>query len=127
MAEGGVEAQTKPVGFREAFWFWVKLGFIFGRTGGPDRDHAPGAGGQQALGHRAAVSTDAQLLHAAAGAGGAAGRHLHRLEAARYAGRHRGRLLRHTLDLRFAPALALRSPTPTCPRSMASSTGCSRS
>lgn len=27
------EAQTKPVGFREAFWFWVKLGFI--NFGGP--------------------------------------------------------------------------------------------
>src|SRR5919205_978664 len=25
--------QTKPVGFREAFWFWVKLGFI--NFGGP--------------------------------------------------------------------------------------------
>ena len=65
-----------------------------------------GSRGQQALGLREQVSTDAQLLHAAAWAGGTAGRHLHRLEAARYAGRHRGRhLLRHTLDLRFAPAL----------------------
>ena len=25
--------QTKPVGFLEAFWFWVKLGFI--NFGGP--------------------------------------------------------------------------------------------
>ena len=25
--------KTKPVGFREAFWFWVKLGFI--NFGGP--------------------------------------------------------------------------------------------
>ena len=28
-----VEAEVKPVGFREAFWFWVKLGFI--NFGGP--------------------------------------------------------------------------------------------
>jgi chromate transporter len=27
------EQQTKPVGFREAFWFWAKLGFI--NFGGP--------------------------------------------------------------------------------------------
>src|ERR671921_2061896 len=27
------EAGTKPVGFKEAFWFWVKLGFI--NFGGP--------------------------------------------------------------------------------------------
>jgi chromate transporter len=33
MVEGRVEAQTKPVGFWEAFWFWVKLGFI--NFGGP--------------------------------------------------------------------------------------------
>jgi hypothetical protein len=24
----GVQEGTKPVGFWEAFWFWVKLGFI---------------------------------------------------------------------------------------------------
>ncbi len=30
---GGVEGRTKPVGFWEAFWFWVKLGFI--NFGGP--------------------------------------------------------------------------------------------
>src|ERR671910_3194696 len=45
MAEGGVEAQTKPVGFREAFWFWVKLGFI--NFGGP--------AGQIAIMHRELV------------------------------------------------------------------------
>jgi chromate transporter len=45
MAEGGVEAQTKPVGFLEAFWFWVKLGFI--NFGGP--------AGQIAIMHRELV------------------------------------------------------------------------
>ena len=45
MAEGRVEAQTKPVGFREAFWFWVKLGFI--NFGGP--------AGQIAIMHRELV------------------------------------------------------------------------
>jgi chromate transporter len=45
MAEGGVEGQTKPVGFREAFWFWVKLGFI--NFGGP--------AGQIAIMHRELV------------------------------------------------------------------------
>jgi chromate transporter len=45
MVEGGVEAQTKPVGFWEAFWFWVKLGFI--NFGGP--------AGQIAIMHRELV------------------------------------------------------------------------
>jgi chromate transporter len=45
MAESGVEAQTKPVGFWEAFWFWVKLGFI--NFGGP--------AGQIAIMHRELV------------------------------------------------------------------------
>ena len=45
MAEGRVEAQTKPVGFWEAFWFWVKLGFI--NFGGP--------AGQIAIMHRELV------------------------------------------------------------------------
>jgi chromate transporter len=45
MAEGGVEAQTKPVGFLEAFWFWVKLWFI--NFGGP--------AGQIAIMHRELV------------------------------------------------------------------------
>jgi len=45
MAEGGVETQTKPVGFWEAFWFWVKLGFI--NFGGP--------AGQIAIMHRELV------------------------------------------------------------------------
>ena len=45
MAEGGVKAQTKPVGFWEAFWFWVKLGFI--NFGGP--------AGQIAIMHRELV------------------------------------------------------------------------
>jgi chromate transport protein ChrA len=39
------EAQTKPVGFLEAFWFWVKLGFI--NFGGP--------AGQIAIMHRELV------------------------------------------------------------------------
>ena len=37
--------QTKPVGFWEAFWFWVKLGFI--NFGGP--------AGQIAIMHRELV------------------------------------------------------------------------
>ena len=46
MAEGRAEeAQTKPVGFWEAFWFWVKLGFI--NFGGP--------AGQIAIMHRELV------------------------------------------------------------------------
>jgi chromate transporter len=45
MAEGRVEAQTKPIGFWEAFWFWVKLGFI--NFGGP--------AGQIAIMHRELV------------------------------------------------------------------------
>jgi chromate transporter len=45
MAEGRVETQNKPVGFWEAFWFWVKLGFI--NFGGP--------AGQIAIMHRELV------------------------------------------------------------------------
>jgi chromate transporter len=47
MAENGVraEAETKRVGFWEAFWFWVKLGFI--NFGGP--------AGQIAIMHRELV------------------------------------------------------------------------
>jgi chromate transporter len=47
MAEDGVraEVETKPVGFWEAFWFWVKLGFI--NFGGP--------AGQIAIMHRELV------------------------------------------------------------------------
>jgi hypothetical protein len=58
MTEDGVraEVETKAVSFWEAFWFWVKLGFI--NFGGP--------AGQIAIMHRAAVPADAQLLHAAA-------------------------------------------------------------
>src|SRR5919202_2123129 len=40
-----VEAKTKPVGFWEAFWFWVRLGFI--NFGGP--------AGQIAIMHRELV------------------------------------------------------------------------
>jgi chromate transporter len=43
--EGRVENGTKPVGFWEAFWFWVKLGFI--NFGGP--------AGQIAIMHRELV------------------------------------------------------------------------
>src|ERR671916_917537 len=47
MAEyrAGAEVETKPVGFWEAFWFWVKLGFI--NFGGP--------AGQIAIMHRELV------------------------------------------------------------------------
>jgi chromate transporter len=43
--EVGTENGTKPVGFWEAFWFWVKLGFI--NFGGP--------AGQIAIMHRELV------------------------------------------------------------------------
>jgi chromate transporter len=43
--KAGVETGTKPVGFWEAFWFWVKLGFI--NFGGP--------AGQIAIMHRELV------------------------------------------------------------------------
>jgi chromate transporter len=43
--EAGVENETKPVGFWEAFWFWVRLGFI--NFGGP--------AGQIAIMHRELV------------------------------------------------------------------------
>src|ERR687896_1815538 len=45
MEEVRAEAGTKPVGFWEAFWFWVKLGFI--NFGGP--------AGQIAIMHRELV------------------------------------------------------------------------
>src|SRR5215211_5679807 len=47
MADDGIRArvETKPVGFWEAFWFWVKLGFI--NFGGP--------AGQIAIMHRELV------------------------------------------------------------------------
>jgi chromate transporter len=44
-AKAGAEVETKPVGFWEAFWFWVKLGFI--NFGGP--------AGQIAIMHRELV------------------------------------------------------------------------
>ena len=43
--EKGEELRSKEVGFREAFWFWVKLGFI--NFGGP--------AGQIAIMHRELV------------------------------------------------------------------------
>src|SRR5215207_11521609 len=71
-----------------------------------DRDHAPRAGGEEAVGLGGAVPEDAQLLHALARSRGAAGCDLHRVEAARYARRDRGRLLlRGPLHLRFVAAL----------------------
>src|ERR687895_647873 len=45
VAEENNSGQTKPVGFWEAFWFWVKLGFI--NFGGP--------AGQIAIMHRELV------------------------------------------------------------------------
>ena len=45
VAEDRSSGQTKPVGFWEAFWFWVKLGFI--NFGGP--------AGQIAIMHRELV------------------------------------------------------------------------
>jgi chromate transporter len=45
--------QTKPVGFWEAFWFWVKLGFI--NFGGP--------AGQIAIMHRELVESKRRTLN----------------------------------------------------------------
>jgi chromate transporter len=55
------------VSFGEALKFWLKLGFI--SFGGPraDRDHAPRAGGAEALDFRTPLPACAQLLHGAAG------------------------------------------------------------
>ena len=76
--------QTKPVGFWEAFRFWVKLRFHQLRGARwPDRDHAPRAGREEAVGIGGPVSEDAQLLHAVARPRGAAGRDLHRVEVTR--------------------------------------------
>ena len=51
------------------------------RTRGPDRDHASRSRRPEALDLRAALPARAQLLHGAAGSGGAAARDLHRLAA----------------------------------------------
>src|SRR5215207_2489172 len=73
----------------------------------PDRDHAPGAGGEEALGLGGPVLEDAELLHAPAGSRGAAGGDLHRLAAARDLGWYCcGLVLRDPVDLR-AVALEL--------------------
>src|SRR5829696_1130726 len=73
---------------------------------GADCDHAQGAGREEAVGLRATVPADAELLHAPARTRGPAGGHLHRVEAARDAWWHRGwLLLRHTVYLRVAVAL----------------------
>ena len=65
------------------------------RPRGPDRDHASRARRRAALDLRVAVPARAQLLHGAAGPGGAAARHLHRLAHAPHVGRHRrGRAVR---------------------------------
>src|SRR3712207_6981346 len=53
----------------------------------------------RSVGLGGAVPEDAELLHATSGTRGPAGRDVHRLEAARDFGRHRGRLvLRDSLD-----------------------------
>ena len=56
-----------------------------------DRPHAPHAGRREEMDRRAALSLGPQLLHAAAGAGGHAARHLRRLAPARAEGRPGGR------------------------------------
>ena len=61
------------------------------RTGGPDRADASRTGRREALDFRAALPACAQLLHGAAGSGGAAARDLHRLADAPHVGRHRRR------------------------------------
>ena len=58
-ADVRAEVETKPVGFWEAFWFWVKLGFI--NFGGP--------AGQIAIMHEELVDkkrwiSNARFLHA---------------------------------------------------------------
>src|SRR3990167_6455548 len=56
------------------------------RAGRADCDHASGVGGEAPLAVGAAFSGCAELLHAAAGAGSAAARHLYRLAAAPHLG-----------------------------------------
>ena len=63
----------------------------FRRAGRPDRHDAPHAGRREKVDRRAAFPARAQFLHAAAGAGGAEARDLHRLGAARRARRARRR------------------------------------
>ena len=60
------------------------------RAGGPDRHHAPGAGGAAALDLRAPLPARPELLHVAARPRGPAARHLHRLVVTSDLGRHRG-------------------------------------
>src|SRR3712207_9244198 len=99
---------TKPVGFWEAFWFWVKLGFI--NFGGP--------AGQIAIMHRELVDekrwvSEGQYLRTLnfcmllpGPEAQQVATYLHRLAAARHSGGHRGRLLlRHTVYLRVVAAL----------------------
>ena len=57
----------------------------------PDRGDASHSGRRKALDRRNAIPARAELLHAAAGTGGARARHLHRLAVASGAGRHRRR------------------------------------
>src|SRR5215204_2805385 len=111
MAKEGME--VKPVGFWEAFWFWVKLGFInFGGACGSDRHHAPGVGREETVGLRGPVLEVAQLLHVIAWPGGPAGRDVHRVEVTRDGRGDRGWfLLRDPIDLRIvAPLVPGRSP-----------------
>jgi chromate transporter len=76
----------------EAFKYWLKLGFHqLRRPRRADRDDAPGAGRAPPLDLRAPLPARAQLLHAAAGAGGDPTRHLYQLADARRQGRDHGR------------------------------------
>src|SRR6187399_462943 len=58
----------------------------FRGTGGADRGHAPGTGGEAPLDFRGALPARAQLLHVVTGARGAATRDLHRLAAPSHLG-----------------------------------------
>ena len=72
---------------------WLRIGMLsFGRTGRPDRRDARVLV-EETLDLRTALPARAQLLHAAAGARGAAARRVHRLAAARHGGRARAGIL----------------------------------
>ena len=98
VAAGDRYAPAHGVSLREAFQrLAARRVPELRRAGRPDRGHAPHPGRGEALDFGSAISARAQLLHAAAGARGAAARDLYRLADAPHAGRHHGRrAVRHS-------------------------------
>jgi hypothetical protein len=59
--------RPSPIPFREALRVWTLVALqSFGRTGRPDRGHAPHPGRGEAMGEREPIPPHPQLLHAAA-------------------------------------------------------------